>query len=101
MKDQTELIHDELDNILACIDDLEGLLKRAHSHLAKQQAEWETGQKEQWRLKKEVNTLNRLKEEYDALEAENQVLKTRQETIRKTLKSVLASTKALGAELRT
>lgn len=100
MKEHTELIQEELEAIQACIEELESLLKRAHSHLAKQQEEWELGRQEQWRLKKELAALKRLNEEYDAIEAENQMLKTRQEALRETLKSVLAATKALSAEFR-
>ena len=56
--------------------------------------------KETWRERKEVATLQRMAQDYDALDAENKHLKETVSELQDRLRQVLTHLKALAAEFR-
>ena len=92
------LIKRQLDEIEGNLDALGAALARAKEDSQEGAKEREGLLKDQWRQRKELATVQRITDDYDALEAENARLKETLAQLRERLARVREFTKALQAE---
>lgn len=90
------LIQSRINALKNCAVDIASAFAAAARELEKQHAEKEALLQEQWRQRKTITTLNRLSVDFDALEAENEILRKQREALRASFESVLRHAKALG-----
>ena len=94
------LVHSQLQEIQRQTEALRRAVAGVKSRQALATQDHERLLQEQWRLKKEMATLQRVSDDYDDLMAENKRLDETIGDVRNRLRKVLACTKALVAEYK-
>jgi len=91
----------QLAEIARAVDDLGKLLTKRAADVKKHEAEKDKIQKELWSTRKEMTALQRICDDFDAVDKENQALAERQKQVKNTLQLMLKQVKSLSSEFRT
>ncbi len=94
------LIRNYLKQIEGSVDALREILREGHEELERQKEAREELVQKFWGRGKEISVLNKGRDEYEALQSQNQRLGEKQRALQERLQRVLAHTKALSSEFR-
>ena len=94
------LVESQLTELTSAITGAEHLVAHLESEIIRLEELRNDLQQEQWRLKKELAALQRLEADYEELNNQNGRLQVVNAELREGLKSLLAQTRALRAEVR-
>ncbi len=89
------LLKKKLEHIQEQVDELQGVLKAKHEDVLQQHQEKEDLLQEKWRERKRVTMLDRVANDYDALEEQNSVYARERKEIKERLARVMRFTKSL------
>jgi len=93
-------IQHQLDQLDYALHRLRAVLDEKQRIIAEQQDKQEAALKEQWTLKRNIETHKRANADYDALEKVNYQLQARQQQIEQKLRDTMTKVKALSERLR-
>ena len=94
------IVAQQIRQITQRIQELHGILDERQDHARQQLEQIETLRLEQFRMRKELATVKRLAEDYDALNEETERLRAQHAELRESLTKILGWTKALNEGLR-
>lgn len=89
------LLKKKFEHLQRQISELEGVLQANQADVKQQHTEKEDLLQEKWRERKRLTTLNRIAEDYDALDDRNRRYEQERTQIKERLANVLRFTKAL------
>ncbi len=94
------LIRKKLDQMQSLVEEMGEVLRANDTDVKKQHAEKEALLQKEWRRQKELTTLNRIAEDYDALQAENDRSADERLALKQRIENLLKMAKALGTAFR-
>jgi uncharacterized protein YdiU (UPF0061 family) len=92
------IIKKRLETLQKQVQDLESLFLAVEERSKRHLEDRERAQEEQWRSRKELSTLRRVADDYDALLEESESYRNERQTLRSTLETILKRTRALRTE---
>lgn len=90
------MVRKQFDQLASLLEDVRAFLEDQKDTIDRQHEDKDDLVQEQWGHKKEIATLNRLAEDYDALDTENETLREERDKLRSHIDRILSYAKALA-----